>query len=60
MDTIFALASAQGKAGVAVVRVSGPDAFEAATRLAGDVPPARVASLRVLRDPDGVFLDEAL
>ena len=27
MDTIFALATAQGRAGVAVVRISGPQAF---------------------------------
>ena len=26
MDTIFALASARGKAGVSVVRISGPEA----------------------------------
>ncbi|MEP1697662.1 MAG: hypothetical protein ABJJ69_14090, partial [Paracoccaceae bacterium] len=29
MDTIFALASARGKSGVAIVRISGPDAFSA-------------------------------
>lgn len=60
MDTIYALATAQGRAGVAVVRVSGPAAFDACERLCGDVPPPRVASLRVLRDKDAVRLDEAL
>ena len=29
MDTIFALATAQGKAGVSIVRISGPDAENA-------------------------------
>ena len=60
MDTIFALATANGKAGVAVVRVSGPDAFSAAEALAGDIPAPRRAALRKLRDPSGAVLDEAL
>ncbi|WP_135502758.1 tRNA uridine-5-carboxymethylaminomethyl(34) synthesis GTPase MnmE [Roseovarius aestuariivivens] len=60
MDTIFALSSAQGKAGVAVIRLSGPTAFEGISRLAGDVPPSRLASLRRLRASDGSRLDEAL
>ncbi len=45
-DTIFALASARGRAGVSVVRVSGPAAFAACRALCGTVPPARTASLR--------------
>ena len=60
MDTIFALSTAQGKSGVAVVRVSGPDAHESALSLCGDVPPVRHAALRVLRDASGRRLDEAL
>lgn len=59
MDTIFALSSAPGKAGVSVVRVSGPAAFEACRELAGDVPARRVGSVRLLRQGDEV-LDEAL
>lgn len=59
MDTIFALSSAPGKAGVSVVRVSGPAAFEACRVLAGDVPERRVGSVRLLRQGDEV-LDEAL
>lgn len=60
MDTIFALASAQGKAGVAVVRISGPLAFRAGTALAGDLPEPRKTALRTLRDREGGFLDQAL
>ncbi|MCG7572696.1 tRNA uridine-5-carboxymethylaminomethyl(34) synthesis GTPase MnmE [Phaeobacter sp. CNT1-3] len=60
MDTIFALATAHGKAGVAVVRISGPQAFTAGERLAGTLPEPRRAGLRLLRDADGVRLDEAL
>lgn len=60
MDTIFALASARGKAGVAVVRISGPQAFYAARTLAGSLPDPRRAGLRKLSALDGTFLDEAL
>ncbi|MEP4337974.1 MAG: hypothetical protein ABJ360_16665, partial [Roseobacter sp.] len=35
MDTIFALATAQGCAGVSVVRISGPEAFDCAKVLCG-------------------------
>ena len=59
MDTIFALASARGKSGVAVIRVSGPDALSVARILAGRLPKPRYAGLRVLRDGD-LILDEAL
>ncbi|WP_417205915.1 tRNA uridine-5-carboxymethylaminomethyl(34) synthesis GTPase MnmE [Antarctobacter sp.] len=60
METIFALASAAGKAGVSVVRVSGPEAWSAVEKLAGSVPETRVASVRRLVTPEGDFLDEAL
>ncbi|WP_226551667.1 tRNA uridine-5-carboxymethylaminomethyl(34) synthesis GTPase MnmE [Celeribacter naphthalenivorans] len=60
MDTIYALASVRGKAGVAVVRISGPLAFWAVEKLAGDVPAPRRTALRVLKNADGVMLDEAL
>ncbi len=60
MDTIFALATAHGKAGVAVIRVSGPMAFAAGEALAGSLPEVRKAGLRLLRDGQGVRLDEAL
>ena len=57
-DTIFALASARGKAGVAVMRVSGPQAHEALAQLCA-VPVARQAALRRLVW-QGHVLDEAL
>lgn len=58
MDTIFALATAPGRAGVAVVRISGQMAQDCAGRLMSSVPAAR--GLRRLFDRDGVLLDEAL
>lgn len=60
MDTIFALSTAQGKAGVAIIRLSGPASHAAIAQLAGDIPKSRQAALRVLRAPDGMRLDEAL
>ncbi|MBH1974146.1 MAG: tRNA uridine-5-carboxymethylaminomethyl(34) synthesis GTPase MnmE, partial [Rhodobacteraceae bacterium] len=58
MDTIFALASARGKAGVAVIRLSGPQAHDAVARLA-PLPAIRHAGLRRLIW-DGEVLDEAV
>lgn len=60
METVYALSTAQGKAGVAVIRLSGPDALAAAQDLCGDMPPFRRASLRVLKDRCGRRLDEAI
>lgn len=58
MDTIFSLATARGRAGVAVIRISGAAAARAAGRLMCDVPSAR--GVRRLMDTDGILLDEAL
>jgi tRNA modification GTPase len=60
MDTIFALASARGKAGVAVIRISGPDAWDAGRALAVTLPQPRTAALRRLTSPETGLLDEAL
>ncbi|WP_170405578.1 tRNA uridine-5-carboxymethylaminomethyl(34) synthesis GTPase MnmE [Ruegeria arenilitoris] len=60
MDTIFALASAQGKAGVAVIRLSGPQSHHAAKVLSGGDLPLRGMCLRELRAPDGSRLDDGL
>ena len=61
MDTIYALSSGRPPAAIAVVRVSGPLAHGAATRMAGQLPDARHAAVRELRDPvSGERLDEAL
>ena len=57
-DTIFALSSAPGRAGVAVIRVSGPAARDVLERLCGDVPEPRQAALRRLSD--GEPIDQAL
>ncbi len=54
-DTIFALASGLGRAGVAVLRLSGPGAGEALCRLCGReaLPPPRRAVRADVAGPDG-------
>jgi tRNA modification GTPase len=60
-ETIFALSSGRGRAGVAVIRVSGPHARAALERLSGAAPENRMAALRRLRDPETKEpLDDAL
>lgn len=59
-DTIFALASGAGRAGVAVVRASGPDAGPALAALTGGLPAPRQAALRSLKGRDGTLIDRAL
>ena len=58
--TIAALASGRLPASIAVVRVSGPEAFAAARTLTGPLPPPRLATLRAVRRTDGTLLDRAL
>jgi tRNA modification GTPase len=61
-ETIFALSTPPGRSGIAVVRLSGPAAGAALEALAGRPrPPARLARLVRLRDPDGgAAIDDAL
>lgn len=59
METIYALASARGRAGVAVVRISGSAAWLVTQTLAGILPPPREARVRRLAHA-GTVLDEAL
>ena len=61
MSTIFAPSSGLPPAAIAVIRISGPQAFAAARALAGDLPVPREARLRTLRHPrDRGHLDTAL
>lgn len=60
-ETIFALSTARGRAAIAVIRLSGPDARSALEALAGALPPPRHARFVELRDPrDRSLLDRAL
>lgn len=58
-DTIFAPATAAGRAAVAVIRVSGPDSSKVLQQLAGSLPAPRRAVRRRLKS-GGEVLDEAL
>lgn len=62
METIYALSSAGGRAGVAVIRLSGPEVARVVTSLTfRPLPRPREAALRRLRDPiSGAALDQAL
>ena len=60
MDTIFALASAPGRAGVAVIRISGPAAFPSIALLTGAGRGGRGRTVRRLFSADGGVLDDAV
>ena len=59
--TIFAVSSGHGRAGVAVIRVSGPAAGRVLDEMAAPRPKPRYAALRRLTHPDSAeVLDHAL
>jgi tRNA modification GTPase len=60
-QTIFALSSAPGRGGIAIIRISGPHAESALMALAGRLPPVRVATVMRLKNPlNNELLDRAL
>jgi len=60
-ETIYALSSGQGVAGVGVIRLSGSGVRDVLHRFCGRVPEPRRALLCELKHPDdGSFLDQAL
>lgn len=61
-ETIFALATSPGRSGIAVLRVSGPNALKGLIQITqADPPPRRTAALRTLRHPvSRETLDRAL
>lgn len=60
MDTVFALATAPGRSGVAVVRVSGRGVRGIMQVVCGAELKNRRASHRVLKDADGGVIDDSL
>ena len=58
-DTVFALSTAPGKAGIAVIRVSGPNSFSVLKMLVKTLPKHRVATLRNLKYQNE-HLDQAI
>ena len=59
-DTIFALSSGAPPAAIAIIRISGPAAFETVRILAGRVPEPRRASVVRLKDSRNIELDQAV
>ena len=62
-DTIFALASAHGQAGLGVIRISGPDALDCLTAMVSRetfTAKPRHAHFVKLQTPDGKPLDEGI
>jgi tRNA modification GTPase len=59
-DTIAAVATAQGRAGIGVVRVSGKNLQPLATGLTGKALPPRVATRASFRDADGKPIDDGI
>ncbi|HEX8988161.1 MAG TPA: tRNA uridine-5-carboxymethylaminomethyl(34) synthesis GTPase MnmE [Rhodocyclaceae bacterium] len=59
-DTIAAIATAPGRGGIGVVRVSGSGLLDMAQRLAGVAPAPRQAQLATFRDADGAAIDQGI
>jgi len=59
-ETIVALSSGPGRAGVAVIRISGKQVRFALETISGAVPQPRHASYRALRDDAGEMIDRGL
>ncbi|MGB0722345.1 MAG: tRNA uridine-5-carboxymethylaminomethyl(34) synthesis GTPase MnmE [Gammaproteobacteria bacterium] len=59
-DTIAAVATAPGRGGIGVVRVSGPASRAIAQRICGPLPEPRRAAFRSFRDDAGDVMDEGL
>ena len=59
-DTISAIATAPGRGGIGVVRVSGSQVVQIAQALLGRVPQARKAHLANFLDVDGTPLDQGI
>jgi tRNA modification GTPase len=59
-DVIAAIATALGRGGIGVVRVSGPQLLQFAQTLTGRIPSPRLASLASFLDAQGQTIDQGL
>ena len=59
-DTIAAVATPPGRGGIAIVRISGPDALSIGKQMAGPLPEARQVGYRQFKDSDEAIIDEGL
>jgi tRNA modification GTPase len=59
-EVIVAIATAQGRAGIGVVRVSGPALRDLTAQLIGKVPAPRHATRATMRDAAGAAIDDGI
>ena len=59
-DTIVALATAPGRGGIGIIRLSGPGVPDIAVQLIGKLPPPRSAHLSNFLGQDGVVIDHGI
>ena len=59
-ETIVAQATAPGRGGIGILRVSGPLATEAAQAVLGKCPKPRMADYLPFKDADGTILDQGI
>ena len=59
-DTIVAVTTANGRGGVGIVRLSGPDASRIGALIAGELPAPREAVFATFRNADGAPIDNGL
>lgn len=60
METIVAIATAPGRGGVGVVRISGSESARIATAICGKLAAARYAQFSHFRDADGEIIDSGI
>lgn len=59
-DTIAAIATAPGRGGVGIVRLSGPSAQAIASSIVGKIPQPRYAAFATFKDAQSTVIDEGL
>ena len=59
-ETIVAQATAPGRGGIGILRVSGPKAVEVAQAVLGKCPKPRIADYLPFKDADGTVLDQGI
>ena len=59
-ETIVAQATAPGRGGIGILRVSGPKALEVAQAVLGKCPKPRMADYLPFKDADGTVLDQGI
>lgn len=59
-DTIVAPATASGQGAIGIVRLSGPDIVDIASKIFGSLPEPRFASLRTIKNSAGIGFDQAI